>query len=287
MPWTPFFLRHLLEFDCPIIISEGASESRQHDSDRSWDGSWEIIQAFKNRWKDRVTVVLHDYSLHIPTGKRNNQTRPRSMCKIKVWNDAPEGEWIVGLATDNIYRKSQIKKIKQACQQAQADDYLLMTGQRVFNFNFKTIATRAITGLCGAWTSLWPAIWRKNKHYVLSPGNELLKNVDNEKYLAPPSVQDLLKADPTYRQPHVIFRPDIEQFHYKNVKKQTNRVQRFGSPEKAQTFKTYPLDGPGLISYDGTHPSVLDNHPWRHTKDCRTENPLFNWKDYVDIVLKA
>ena len=39
MPWTPYFLKHLLEFDCPLIIGEGASESRQQDNDRSCDGS--------------------------------------------------------------------------------------------------------------------------------------------------------------------------------------------------------------------------------------------------------
>ena len=285
MPWTPYFLRHLLDFDCPIIISEGASESRQKNSDRSWDGSWELIQMFQKRWKDRVTVVLHDHSLSMPDN-RKSLTRPRAMAKLKVWNDAPEGEWIVGLATDNFYRKSDIEKIKQACKDATDNDYLLMTGQRVFNFNFKTTAIQKIAELCGAWLSLWPCIWRKNQHYVLtSTGDELLKDNANN-YLVTANSQNALKANPNYSIEHVIFRPDIEQFHYKNVKKYTNRVQRLGSKEKAIIFKNYALDGEGLKLYDGTHPSILDTHPWRHVKDCRMENPIFDWRDYTNIILK-
>jgi hypothetical protein len=286
MPWTPYFLRHLLDFDCPIVISEGASESRQKNNDRSWDGSWELIQAFKKRWKDRVTVILHDYSLNTHGDTRSSRSKPRSMAKIKVWNDAPEGEWIVGLATDNIYRKSDIPKIKQACQDADPEEYLLMTGQRVFHFNFKTIANNVIPGVCGAWLTLWPAIWRKNNKYTLAPGDELLKHYDTRNYLADGSVQQELTDNPNLCKAHIIFRPDIKQFHYKNVKKFTNRVQRFGSEENAMTFKNYPLDGPSLEEYTGSHPSILDTHPWRHVKDCRLENPEFKWQDYLDVFLK-
>jgi len=282
MPWTPFFLRHLLDFDCPIIISEGASECRQKNSDRSWDGSWELIQMFQERWKDRVTVVLHEYGLTI----KNQPVRPRAIAKLNVWNDAPDGEWIVGLAPDNIYRKSDIKKIKQTCEDATDDDFLLMTGQRVFNFNFKTIATHKITNLCGSWLSLWPCIWRKNKHFILTYGNELLTHCRTRKRLvnADP-LQFHIKLNPYHYKRHVIFKPDIQQFHYKNVKKYTNRVQRW-SNEKAITFKNYSLNGKHLEQYDGTHPAILDTHPWRHVKDCRMENPIFDWQDYTDIILK-
>ena len=283
MPWTPYFLRHLLDFDCPIIISEGASESRQKDSDRSWDGSYDLIKIFQERWKDRVTVHLHDYSLNTHGPDRQSQTWPRGSVKHAVWEKAAEGEWILGLATDNIYKKIDIPKIKQACKNAQADDYLLMTGQRVFNFNFHTIATGAITGLCGIWTSFWPCIWRKNNEYVLTPGNELLRNVHNQEYLVTGKTQELAQ-NWNYKQKHVIFLSEVKQFHYKNVKKHSNRVQRFGSERKTSTFNNYSLTGPHLKSFTGSHPSVLNTHPWRHVEDCRKEKPEFDWHDYIDMV---
>jgi hypothetical protein len=282
MPWTPFFLRHLLDFDCPIFIGEGASESKQNNNDRSTDGSWELIRLFMTRWSDRVKVYLHDYTLNTQTGGRKNFLIPRENIKMKVWNEAADDEWIIGLSPDNIYRHSDVKKIKDACDDAAKDDYMLMTGQRVFAFNFQSVTPNATYGLCGGWTNLWPCIWRKNNEYVQFLGDELLKHCGTMTHLATPDVQDLPRGESC---PHVIFRKDIKQFHYKNVKKHTNRVQRFGSELGAQIFDKFDLTDPALIKYTGSHPSVLDNHPWRYTLDCRKEKPNFDWRDFTDLVM--
>jgi hypothetical protein len=281
MPWTPFFLKSLLEFDCPIIIGEGASESRQMDNDRSYDGSWELIQLFAKRWKDRVTIHKHDYTLNTQTGNRTNFTRPREQIKQKVWNEADNGEWIIGLSPDNIYFKKDIKKIKTAIKYAEDDHYLLMTGQRVFCFSFTRVITQPVKKLCGGWTTLWPCIWRKNNEYVLMLGDELLKHHASCRHLCLPDIQN----NPNGNR-NILIRKDIKQFHYKNVKKHSNRVQRFGSERITKTFDTYPLDGKYIKKYDGDHPTILDNHPWRYVIDCRTQKPDFNWKQFTDLVTK-
>lgn len=290
MPWTPFFLRHLLDFDCPIHIGEGASEARQFDNDRSVDGSFELLQLFAERWKDRVTVYYHDYNMNDHGPQRKTWLRPRSIIKHQIWDNLKNGDWMIGLAPDNIYSQSDIQKIKKILNNAEDNDYLLMTGQRVFHFNFRKYANRMIPGICGAWTQFWPCIWRKNSEYILESGDELLKHHSTNIHLVLSKTQgDFLNSkldENSYIYKHVIFAPKIKQFHYKNVKKYTNRVQRFGSDEKAMAFNTFPIDDEALSNYKGTHPSILDTHPWRHVEDCREEPAEFDWREYVDLVTK-
>ena len=247
MPWTPYFLRHLLEFDCPIIIGEGASESKQKNSDRSWDGSYELIKLFADRWKDRVTVYLHDYNLNTHGDDRITRLAPREAIKMKVWDEASDGEWIIGLSPDNIYTRSDIKKIKETCKHAGKDDYSLLTSQQVFAFNFKTIVKTPVKNICGVWNSLWPCIWRKNDKYVLILGDELLKKKGSDQYLTIPGLQ-FFEKDKKIR--HIIFRHDIKQFHYKSVKRYSNRVQRLKSELAVTRFMEYPLESDNLKQYN-------------------------------------
>ena len=283
MPWTPYFLRHLLEFDCPIMIAEGAAEIKFNNSDRSTDGSWELIKLFAERWSDRVTIDLHDYNLNDHGSTRMTRMMPRETIKIKIWDEAQLNEWIVGLSPDNIYNRSDIKKIKQACKESDKDEYLLMTAQQVFCFNFNTVIIRPIQSICGPWVSLWPCIWRKNNEFIQVLGDELLKSSKSANYLSPPAIQQIPE---TQKIKHIIIRKDISQFHYKAVKKYTLRTLRYGGKEKAERFLNHPLHSNDLKQYNGKHPSILDSHPWRYVKDCRTENPEFNWKDYIDLVTK-
>jgi hypothetical protein len=281
MPWTPFFLKHLLEYDCPIIICEGASTTIQNGNCRSWDGSWEIIKAFAERWKDRVQIRLHNYDL-----KKNNfyvnEKYPREKLKVDIWNELPDKEWMVGLSPDNFYMPHDIKKLKDefSC----SNDYVtLLTGMRVFVFNFKTVITHAIPTLCGPWVNTWPCIWKKNDTFFLNSKSELMIDPSTDGVLVGtnerPANPDNLKF--------IHFRKDIMQFHYKGVKPFYNRFQRFsGNEEKIKRYMNQSVSKEPTFfeTYDGEHHLLLDGHPYRKILDARTDMTCFKWEDFIHIV---
>jgi len=289
MPWTPFFLNHLLEYDCPIFIGEGASEVIYDKNPRSTDGSLELITRFAEKWKDRVTVINHDYSQRRKGA--SGKFRPRELVKMQVWNQAVNGEWIIGLSPDNFYSSEDIRKLKKIIQEVSREKeiYNILTNMKVFVFNFRTIITRPIIGLCGWWYNLWPFIYKKNPDYIMIPGDELLYEVANstgrnrrgmikDKF----EIRDLqakLKAN----NPHLYIAKEITNFHYKGLK----FLYKYKHRQKKHIFehiKSFPLVHEHLIEYEGSHPKVLDGHPWKKVVDCRKIKTAFNYKDFLYLI---
>lgn len=264
MPWVPFFLEHLLEFDCRIVIGEGASDVVQFENERSSDGSLEIINAFVDKWNDRVTLIPHKYT---------GSSKSREDVKMYVWSCLEFDEWMFGLAPDNFYIPEDISRLKKICNEKNNGIYTLLTGMKVFAFNFHTIVTKPnVKGLTKGWYRLWPCIWRKNYEYIQTVGDELLRQASHRaRKLVTFRVQNsgLPKG--------VLLREDITNFHYKAVKHRYTREKRFGE-EDADAFSKHSLTASYLKKYNGEHHPILDNHPWRYVKDCRRQNDKVNWR---------
>jgi len=291
MPWTPFFLKHLLEYDCPIFIGEGASDVF-HGSPRSTDGSLELITRFAEVWKDRVTVIPHDYSQR---GKSHDKYRPRELIKKQIWDSLVDGEWMINLAADNFYSSDGIRKLKDIIREVSKNKkiYNILTEMKVFMFNFNTTIIRPNIGLCGWWYSLWPCIYKKNSEYTMVVGDELLYAISHgtvrhgnrigmirDKFELR-KIQREFKTD----NPHLYITKEITNFHYKGLKP----LYKSKARQKKSVFehvKNFPLEHEDLIKYEGLHPKVLDTHPWRKIDDCRKVESSFDYRDFMYLVEK-
>lgn len=286
MPWTPFFLRSLLEWDCPIYIGEGAANILVNDNRRSTDGSLQLIKYFAEQWSDRVNLTYFDYDKR--TGSdRHGKGIPKWLVKKKVWDSINNGDWIIGLAPDNWYFPSGIKKIRAVMDSAPRASCTLLTGMRVFVFNFRTIVTKQTGGICGPWATMWPCIYRKNAEFVLKPGSELLKHTSTKRTLAGPECQFYPPLSP-----QILIKKDIIQHHYKGIKTRANRKKRLiqRSSKYVEQFNTMPLplQSKGHFKiYEGKHHPLLGSHPWRHIEDCRNEKGSWNWQDFTHLLKRG
>jgi len=278
MPWTPFFLKHLLDYDCPIVIGEGASDVVQFKNPRSSDGSLELINLFAVSWPDRVSVFPHSLSDRSKKKGRAGRNRPKHMAKMFAMSKLSLGDWMVGLAPDNYYRREQIPQLKRALVSAAPQFVTAYTGMRVFAYSFKTLVTARMTGVCGPWLSLWPCIYRRDEQFGLRCGNELIANMKTRRILGGSTLQANLKI----KRKHVLMLPGIKNFHYKSVKTLANRRRRLKS-QYSEWFKMTGV-GHGFRPYEKEHPSVLDLHPWRNVPDCRKAPQKWNWEDFAHLV---
>lgn len=283
VPWTPFFLKHLLEYDCPIVIAEGAADTIQKNKERSTDGSLELILEFADKWSDRVELYYHNRKL-IPKDHPFGPRIPKWHIKYhKCWETLKHGELMLALAPDNYYTPEDIAKLKEIERDPKYKGcYHICTAMRVFVYSFDCLIDQREPGLCGPWYNVWPCIYRKNHNWILVPGSELLMHRIDRRPLVGPSIQ----SNPEAVRKEVAYFPDIINYHYKGVKLYDSRLKRFGGV-LAKKWHNYPLKGGVLKGYSGPHPKVLDDHPWRNSNDCRLARQRFNWKDYIHLVQRG
>ena len=293
MPWTPYFLKSLLEWDCPIVIAEGAADTIQRNNERSTDGSLELIKMFADEWKDRVSLYYHKY--HWGGNAKSTLTKrqrrlPKAKIKIDVvWKQMLEvGDWMVGLAPDNYYNKADTQKFKNLLLKIKPQDEIcsVLTGTKVFNYSFKNLVASPIKGICGSWIKYWPCTYKKNPKWVLIVGDELLRHSKtNSTRLVSPECQWY----GNYRNSYVKIADNLTNFHYKGVKMLYTSEKRLGS-QRARRWMNLSMGVSKNRSchriYTGPHPEVLDDHPWRHVEDCRKDQQDFNWKDFTHLVRK-
>jgi hypothetical protein len=256
MPWTPYALRHALEFDCPILLCEGGGD-KSPDNPRSTDGTLELCDEFASR---------HKHVKYVRT--RRGMTRFHAE-RYLYYHILKDREWYLSFGGDNYYRDEDIPKLKDVLLHADGHIVQALTKMYVFVFNFQTIITESVHGLCGAWVSFWPCIQRKNDKYGLRYGDELLIDRTTGEYVASPSIVQASLRPASIRN-DIMMVEDVIHFHYKGVKKTESRMIRYGD-EGGKIFQEHPLEAPYLKYYDGDHPTILDDHPWRYTKDCRKE----------------
>jgi hypothetical protein len=280
MPWTPFFLRHLLEYDCPIVIAEGAADTIQNRNERSSDGSLELIREFADQWSDRVELYYHNRKL-IPKDHPFGARIPKWHIKYyKCWETLKNGELMLALAPDNYYTTEDIAKLKKIEKDPEYRKcFHICTFMRVFIYSFEFMIEQREPGLCGPWYKVWPCIYRKNPNWVLVPGSEILMAQGSRRPLISPGIQNNMYVE----RPYTAMLPDIVNYHYKGVKLYDSRLKRFGGA-LARRWHRYPLRGGVLKMYDGPHPKTLDDHPWRDATDCRVARQRFNWKDFLHLV---
>lgn len=280
MPWTPYFLKHLLEYDCPIIIGEGAADTVQNKRHRSTDGSLEIIKVFAEEWSDRVELYYHNRKLINPNNQFGSRIPKWHVKYHKCWDTLKDGELMLALAPDNFYNSEDIQKLKEVEKDPYyMDKFQLCTFMRVFVYNFETMIDRRDPGLCGPWATVWPCVYRKNKDWDITVGSEILMLKGSRRPIVGPSIQDSICVD----RPYVAMLPDITNYHYKGVKRYDSRLKRYGGA-LAKRWHRHPLRGGYLKEYFGPHPKILDDHPWRDATDCRLSRQEFKWQDYVHLV---
>jgi hypothetical protein len=163
--------------------------------------------------------------------------------------------------------EDDIPTLKKSLKKSNATWFL--THQKVFSYSFSKVVTRIAPGICGWWYRLWPCFIKKTRDIGRIRGNEL--PVDREgRYLINPFQLQAGYIPPEESEVEVHW--ELSMFHYKGVKKLRSRQIRFGD-EKARFWWNADKDDPTLFEdYNGPHPAILDDHPWRNIDDCRNIN---------------
>jgi len=236
-----------LEFCDELILVEGC-HSMQYPK-HSDDGTVAFIQSIKNRPKLKIMDFIrnnrYDY-----VQKVIRHTYPKQSHYYML------GNWVFHWDDDLFFMSEDLEKLRAMMQHSREDSLDLL--ERQFFYNFKFNIHKRMSPVCYRITDrlnlsgVSNAHYRSGRHYSVS-------------------------------------RPDdITAFHYSHVKKAERMKRRFvlsaekGTPgtieERFGAWNDFKWDKDedilksGKFSiYDGEHPEVLDNHPWRYIEDVRNK----------------
>ncbi len=250
--WIAYAIDQAIKLCDMVIICEGSQfSSFPHISERSDDGTLAIIESKQREYPGIIVLVntARKYGNY-----RDNQcanfNHALSMCNI--------GDYFIPLDVDEFYKDIFIDEINELMYDGKVD-YLNACGY-LYGFGFNW---RVHFNASGVWTK-----------------DVLFKNVNGFHFV--PSHQ------PRGFGKHVIVNKEDNIFHYSWVKPSTRmriRMETSGFyPGMLQWFDTHwetieLVDGKKqrshkgsdffLSKYNGEHPSVLQEHPWRYLEDIR------------------
>ena len=246
-------VRQALEFCDELILIEGCHSL--HYSQHSDDGTVEYIQTIKTHPKLRI--------MEFTRGKRYDFTQrwireeyPKTSQYYKPRN------WVFHWDDDLLFMNEDLQKLRNLMQHCKKDSLDFLCRWFAYNFRFNVLVR--MSPVC----------------YRITDGLNL-KKVSNVYY----------KSGQDYS---VSYPDDIIAFHYSFVKKPKRMEERLvmsaekGTPDAADRYNMWEniawskdedilydenikkiMTKGELNIYEGSHPEMLDDHPWRHINDVR------------------
>jgi glycosyltransferase involved in cell wall biosynthesis len=273
--WIEWAIEGIIDFVDELIIAEGYQGPAWHfGTCRSQDGTIEIIERLARKY-DKITLMQCQSRLHVLNGKAATHNHA-----LEISRRIKEADWYMICDADEFYSDRQKEAIKKTLETAKQDAFRV--NARFFLYNFD--------------------------YFIYMHLGRFIR-VTEGMYFMPGQFPFYTDGTPYYddENPSGLLIEDDPMFHYSLVKRPVCEikrrvmeycaVQRYGwvfdwidqvylQWTQANAKEIYDLnrrrfngqggflfDGAGqaqkLQVYEGQHPEVMDNHPYRHIEDIR------------------
>lgn len=247
-------LEQALDFCDEVLLVEGCHSI--HFPARSNDGTCDYIKALNHPKLKAFHVRERIYQYD----KTQLELRKEIPKKSQYWEP---GNWLFYFDDDRFFLKQDLAKIKEKIQTIESPHFSFKSRYFFYNFRFNQLCEGG------------------------NFGYKILEDMDF-RGISYPCYPDGRKFD-------CFHMSDVTEFHYSYVKKPERMKARWDmSVEKGtvasatlydqwmdikwegekdiykQREKMFEIRPEGKFNiYRGSHPAVLDNHPWRHVEDIR------------------
>ena len=241
-----------------LLITEGSNYPKfPNVSERSTDGTLDFIHDKMREYPSRISLntSIRKHSIW-NQNKCDNFNRALTFCK--------DGDYFMKQDADEFYTNEHIARLNEQMKEHKAD--VINSWGYCFAFGFK---------------------WRRIRNEVQLEGKDHILKKNPALYFVPTHM-------PRKMGPIVIQNKDedyLGRFHYSWVRTTSRkRIQHLcEDPKMLKWFDTYwgkiqLINGKRynyyrghfvLERYEGRHPEILDDHPWRNVEDVR------DWKEEV------
>lgn len=266
--WFKYAIKQALEFCDEVLLVEGCHFNKYPR--RSTDGTVEFLNTIKNHKKLRI------FNFNITDRNDVVQLKIRTSL-LKYSNYCKPGNWIIQWDDDNFFFEEDLRKIKSLIRTTDFDTILFRERRFIFNFKFNTFSAKK-------------PVFNRGGGQIdrITPGAYFKGIIEQQTH------PRLYYKDGT-KYNRIIYLDDLISFHYHHIKK-PERVKarweislekgnlhnkdhyhkfmtiRWDNENEIYQFKEIieNLNGEvGFNIYNGPHPKILDNHPWRNIEDVR------------------
>lgn len=262
-----YAVRQMLDFCDEVVLIEG-NHFRQYPK-RSNDGTCEYIKTLKHP----KLKIIHDFDR---TSDRydivQRGLRKKYSEGSKYWQP---GNWILQWDDDTFFFNDDLPKIRKILESTDKDTVMFRERRFAFNFRFSILTPKNTLSGGIRWQRITNGCEYKSgvSHLHYKDGSKYINKVDKR-----------------------LFVPNIVYHHYPYVRTSSRVKFRYeisvnkGVTSNRHTFKIWKrirwgkdedilkqednfrkvIGGKGKFEiYNGSHPEVLDNHPWRYINDVR------------------
>jgi hypothetical protein len=250
--WVGYSIDHAMKFCDKLIIIEGSQFKKlKKVPERSFDGTLEIIYKKMKDYSDSIELIntIRKFS-NYRENQAANFNLVLSKCKI--------GDYLAPLDADQFYFDNYIKRIKEVAEEGKID-YLMSSGIILaFSFKWRIIFNNVNI-------HSFQTLFKKNNRLKFIPTHRPINN-------GPIKVYD---DDGKSLIHYMWIRPNdrilLRLKTARNGKKRSKWYKNYWDKIELVENKMYKyLDGYFYLKqYNGAHPEILRNHPWRNIEDIR------------------
>lgn len=270
--WIEYAVEGIIDFVDELIITEGYTGAPWHFwANRSSDGTLEILEKLKKRY-DKIKVLKSPWHLTKERGKAWSYNR---MVRASMYNE-PDN-WIFVVDADEFYTNEQLGKIRATLEETDKD--LISVHARMFVYNFRCFIP-----------VLHARLIRITKGMIFKPSQNPHYKNGNSYSKRPEETDTVLENDPMFH--YSFVKPPIRMNKRLEMEVQGGRrspavlrwfedvFMKWSEQDADDIYKKNKtitgnsgilFAGPSerIQIYNGRHPEVLNEHPFRWTKDVR------------------
>jgi len=249
-PWVAFAIDQAMTLCDELLICEGSQFVAYPDiPERSNDGTLDIIADKKKQYSGRIKVMN---TVRVHSNYRRNQCTNFNI----ALNHCKVGDYFIQLDADIYFMNDCISWINSLMTQEPFD--VLILKEQLFTYSFYWEMIIYSNTFC-------PVIYRKTPEFKFIPTHRA-RNV-GEKVI---KTDKQIMFHYTWVKPRA--RVEIRQRTSKRYREMEKWFNKSWDNIELIDGKAYPCWANMTLTlkrYNGKHPEILDNHPWRHIEDVR------------------
>jgi len=247
--WIGYAIEQAMNFCDELIVCEGSQFVAFPDiPERSDDGTLDIINDKVKQYPKKIKIIK--------TIRKYNNYRKNQCANFNLaLDDCKIGDYFIHLDADEFFTDEWITKVNELMRENKIDIINTLGYRFMFSFKWRFdfgkiqprfVIVKKINGLH----------FRPTHHYV-NPGKHIITFPKNSHYhycwLKPQERMHIrMKTSGMYPNMLNWFDKNWDNFKLENGKEYSGYSGKFN-----------------LHRYEGNHPEILNNHPWRHVEDIR------------------